>query len=56
MIDEYGIHLCELTLEPTGLLPLRQLSALLLKQYIDVHWSQVEYNLPCVKYIELMSA
>ena len=42
--DEYGVHLCELALEPSGLLPLRQLSALLLKQYIDAHWSQVLNN------------
>ena len=40
--DEYGIHLCELSLDPSGQLTLRQLSALLLKQYIDAHWSQVQ--------------
>jgi hypothetical protein len=38
--DDYGVHLCELTLEPSGALPIRQMSALLLKQYIDSHWSQ----------------
>lgn len=38
--DEYGVYLCELTLDRSGLLALRQLSALLLKQYIDAHWSQ----------------
>ncbi len=43
--DEYGIHLCELSLDPSGQLTLRQLSALLLKQYIDAHWSQVPYSL-----------
>jgi hypothetical protein len=40
--DEYGILLCELSLDPSGQLTLRQLSALLLKQYIDAHWSQVQ--------------
>ena len=39
--DDYGVHLCEMTLEPSGALPIRQMSALLLKQYIDSHWSQV---------------
>ncbi|XP_023322142.1 importin-9 [Eurytemora carolleeae] len=38
--DEYGVYLCELTLNPQGLLPVRQLAAVLLKQYIDAHWSQ----------------
>ena len=41
MTDEYGVYLCELTLNPQGLLPVRQLAAVLLKQYIDAHWSQV---------------
>lgn len=38
--DEYGVHLCEFTLEPSGALPIRQMAATLLKQYIDCHWSQ----------------
>jgi len=38
--DEYGVFLTELTLEPSGQLAVRQLSAVMLKQYIDVHWSQ----------------
>lgn len=37
--DEYGVLLAELTLQHNGVLPVRQLAALLLKQYIDVHWS-----------------
>jgi len=37
--DDYGVHLTELTLEPTGQLAVRQLAAVMLKQYIDVHWS-----------------
>ena len=37
--SEYGIHLTEITLEVDGHLPLRQMAALLLKQYVDAHWS-----------------
>jgi len=37
--DEYGVHLTEITLEMEGPLALRQMSALLLKQYVDSHWS-----------------
>ena len=38
---DYGVHLTELTLSPGGPLPLRQLSSLLLKQYVDTHWSEL---------------
>jgi len=38
--DEFGVHLCELTLNREGALPVRQLSAVLLRQYIDTHWSK----------------
>ena len=37
--DEFGLHLAELTLQQDGALPVRQLASVLLKQYIDVHWS-----------------
>ena len=37
--DEYGVHLTEITLHREGPLPLRQMAGLLLKQYVDAHWS-----------------
>ena len=43
--DDFGVLLCELTLDPGSPLPVRQLAAVLLKQYIDVHWSQVGNDL-----------
>ncbi len=36
---EYGVLLTELTLQPDGSPPLRQMAALLLKKYVDTHWS-----------------
>jgi len=39
MIDEYGVALTELTLSHDGVLQIRQMAALLLKQYVDTHWS-----------------
>ena len=33
--------LTELTLEHDGLLQIRQMTALLLKQYVDTHWSSL---------------
>ena len=39
-LPEYGVLLTELTLSPTESLPLRQMTALLLKQYVDQHWNQ----------------
>ena len=38
-VPEYGVVLCELTLSPAGPLPVRQMTAVLLKQYVDAHWS-----------------
>lgn len=38
--DEYGVYLTEITLDGNGPLALRQMSALLLKQYVDTHWTQ----------------
>ncbi|XP_067129013.1 importin-9 [Centruroides vittatus] len=38
--DEFGVHLAELTVDPNGLLPIRQLASVLLKQYVEVHWCQ----------------
>ena len=37
--DEFGVCLCELVLEGGQQLAVRQLAAVMLKQYIDVHWS-----------------
>ena len=37
--DEFGVCLCELVLEEGQQLAVRQLAAVMLKQYIDVHWS-----------------
>ncbi len=31
--------LCELTLNPLEPLPQRQMTAVLLKQYVDIHWT-----------------
>jgi hypothetical protein len=35
------VALTELTLEHDGLLQIRQMTALLLKQYVDTHWSSL---------------
>ncbi|XP_076333062.1 importin 9 [Tachypleus tridentatus] len=37
--DEFGLHLAELTIEPNGQLAIRQLASVLLKQYVEAHWS-----------------
>ena len=37
--EEYGIFLTELTLDASGQFALRQMAGVLLKQYVDVHWS-----------------
>ena len=37
--SEYGVALTELTLSHDGVLQIRQMAALLLKQYVDTHWS-----------------
>ncbi|XP_014669041.1 PREDICTED: importin-9-like [Priapulus caudatus] len=37
--EEFGVHLSEFTVDPNGPLAIRQLSSVLLKQYVEVHWS-----------------
>lgn len=37
---EIGVHLAELTVDPNGALAIRQLASVLLKQYVEAHWSQ----------------
>ncbi|CAB4057993.1 IPO9 [Lepeophtheirus salmonis] len=39
--DDYGLHLTELTLDPQGPMSLRQMSSVLLKKYVDNHWSSL---------------
>ena len=34
------MHLAELTVDPNGALAIRQLASVLLKQYVEAHWSQ----------------
>lgn len=36
---EYGVHLAEITLDAALDWPIRQLAAVLLKQFIESHWS-----------------
>lgn len=36
--EEFGIHLTEFVVDPNGLLPIRQLASVLLKQYVETHW------------------
>jgi len=40
LFSEFGVHLAEFTVDPQGALAIRQLSSVLLKQYVDVHWSR----------------
>ncbi|XP_011308403.1 importin-9 [Fopius arisanus] len=37
--DDFGIHLTEFVVDRNGPLEIRQLSSVLLKQYVEVHWS-----------------
>ncbi|XP_014203577.1 importin-9 isoform X2 [Copidosoma floridanum] len=37
--EEFGIHLTEFVVDPNGLLAIRQLSSVLLKQYVESHWT-----------------
>jgi hypothetical protein len=37
--EEFGLHLIEISLNETINEPIRQLSAVLLKQYIESHWT-----------------
>ena len=46
--DDYGVYLTELTLDCSGQVAVRQLAAVMLKQYIDCHWSQVLRTVYCV--------
>lgn len=47
-ISEFGVHLAEFTVDPNGALAVRQLASVLLKQYVEVHWSQdsVKFRAP----------
>ncbi|XP_013378679.1 importin-9 isoform X1 [Lingula anatina] len=38
--EEFGVHLAEFTVDPNGALAIRQLASVLLKQYVETHWSQ----------------
>ena len=40
IFSEFGVHLAELTVDPQGALAIRQLASVLLKQYVEAHWSQ----------------
>uniref|UniRef100_A0A8C3RYT7 Importin N-terminal domain-containing protein n=1 Tax=Chelydra serpentina TaxID=8475 RepID=A0A8C3RYT7_CHESE len=35
---EFGVHLAELTVDPQGVLAIRQLASVILKQYVETHW------------------
>ncbi|OAD62485.1 Importin-9 [Eufriesea mexicana] len=50
--EEFGIHLTEFVVDPNGHLPIRQLASVLLKQYVDTHWSSVseKFRPPEIKY------
>ncbi|XP_043224474.1 importin-9-like isoform X2 [Amphibalanus amphitrite] len=37
--DEYGRHLSELTVDVHCALPMRQLASVMLRQYVDTHWT-----------------
>ncbi|XP_066586288.1 importin-9 isoform X2 [Prorops nasuta] len=39
--EEFGIHLTEFVIDPNGHLSIRQLASVLLKQYVQTHWSSV---------------
>ncbi|KAK0168636.1 hypothetical protein PV327_002414 [Microctonus hyperodae] len=49
--DEFGINLTEFVVDTNGALPIRQLSSVLLKQYVEVHWCSVaeKFRLPEIK-------
>ena len=40
LVPEFGTHLAEFTVDPQVALAVRQLSSVLLKQYVEAHWSQ----------------
>jgi len=37
---EFGVYLTEFTVDTSVAVEVRQLASLLLKQYVEVHWSQ----------------
>lgn len=37
--EEFGVYLAELTVDPNEALAIRQLASVLLKQYVEAHWS-----------------
>ena len=37
-VADFGVHLTEFTLDPEGVLAVRQLASVLLKQYVETHW------------------
>ena len=37
--DDFGIYLTEFVIDPNGSLPIRQLASVLLKQYVETHWT-----------------
>ncbi|XP_012280793.1 importin-9 [Orussus abietinus] len=39
--EEFGIHLTEFVVDPNGQLPIRQLASVLLKQYVQTHWTHL---------------
>lgn len=39
--EEFGVHLTEFVVDQNGLLPIRQLASVLLKQYVENHWTTV---------------
>ncbi|KAK3102093.1 hypothetical protein FSP39_008660 [Pinctada imbricata] len=39
--EEFGVHLAELTLDTQGPLAVRQLASVLLRQYVEAHWSSL---------------
>ena len=38
-VSEYGRHLSELTVDVQCALPMRQLASVMLRQYVDTHWT-----------------
>ncbi|KAL2717247.1 importin-9 [Vespula squamosa] len=39
--EEFGIHLTEFVIDRHGHLPIRQLASILLKQYVETHWTSL---------------
>lgn len=37
--EEFGVHLAELTVDRDGALAIRQLASVILKQYVEAHWT-----------------